>query len=293
MKRGIDVSTFQGKINWMDVRASGIDFAMIKATQGRSETQSYRDFTDSKFSANITGAHYVGMECGVYHYLTAQDVSEAIHEAEYFLSVIEPYRSCIDLYAAVDVESKYLPQDKTLLTQIVFAFCSRVEAAGYDPIIYTNLDWMQNRLNDISAYPLWLALWRNKANVPTVDKYPSLRIWQWGSETVSGISGKVDANLMIAEKPAGKETADQKPQKSQTSVKTDVETPSAWAADAFAWAKDQGILIGDGNGKYRPHDPLTREEACLIAKRTYDKIMDCAAAEVAKRMLAALKLKID
>ena len=61
MKRGIDVSTYQGKINWMDARASGISFAMIKATQGRSETQSYRDFTDSQFSANITGAHYVGM----------------------------------------------------------------------------------------------------------------------------------------------------------------------------------------------------------------------------------------
>lgn len=287
MKRGIDVSNYQGKINWMDARASGVDFAMIKATQGRSETQSYRDFTDSQFSANITGAHYVGMECGVYHLLTAQDVSEAIHEAEYFLSVIEPYRSCIDLYAAVDVESGHLPKDKKLLTQIVYTFCSRVEAAGYDPIIYTNLDWLTNRLNDVSAYPLWLALWRNKENVPSLEKYPALRIWQWGMEAVKGINGNVDANFMVAEKPAKKE----EPPKSQTVAGADAETPSVWAADAFAWAKENGILLGDGNGKYRPHDAMTREEACLVAKRVYDAAAKHAVASVVKCLKEAFGLK--
>lgn len=286
MKRGIDVSTFQGAIDWEKVCDSGIDFAMIKATQGRSETQSYRDFTDIKFTANITGASSVGIRCGVYHYLTAQTVAEALDEAEYYLSVIAPYKSNISLYAAVDVESKHLPNDKQLLTQIVCAFCARVESEGYDPIIYTNLDWMCNRLNDISAYPLWLALWRNKNNVPSVDKYPNLRIWQWGGEVVSGINGKVDANYMIAEK---RSTKNEKPK-----VENDAsECTSSWAEDAVEWAKENKILLGDGNGKYRPHDSLTREEACLIAKRTYDKIIDCAAAEVAKRMLAALKLKID
>ena len=284
MKRGIDVSTFQGKIDWTMVRSSGIDFAMVKATQGRSETQSYRDFTDSKFAANITGAHSNGIRCGVYHYLTAQSVAEAINEAEYFLSVIAPYRACISLYAAVDVESKYLPQDKRLLTQIVYAFCSRVEAAGYDPIIYTNLDWMANRLNDISAYPLWLALWRNKANVPSIEKYPNLRMWQWGGENVPGISGQVDSNLMIAEKPVEEKSAAKDDHTADTDKKVDTETPSSWAADAFSWAKDKGVLLGDGDGKYRPHDALTREEACLIAKRLHDQTVADTAAEILRRM---------
>ena len=287
MKRGIDVSTYQGKIDWTVVRSSGIDFSMIKATQGRSETQSYRDFTDSKFAANITGAHSNGIRCGVYHYLTAQDVSEAIHEAEYFLSVIAPYKACIALYAAVDVESKYLPNDKKMLTQIVFAFCSRVEAAGYDPIIYTNPDWLTNRLNDVSAYPLWLALWRDKNNVPSITKYRNLRIWQYGTETVAGIGGNVDSNFMIAEKPVKKE----EPPKTQTSVKTDAETPSAWAAEAFSWAQENGVLLGDGDGKYRPHDGLTREEACLIAQRVYDAAVKDAAVEVAKLLTEALDAK--
>jgi hypothetical protein len=63
------------------------------------------------------------------------------------------------------------------------------------------------------------------------------------------------------------------------------ETPSAWAADAVKRAKDKGILLGDGDGKYRPHDALTREEACLIASRLTDSV----AADIAERLMEALK----
>lgn len=288
MKRGIDVSTYQGNINWMDVRSTGIDFAMIKATQGRSETASYRDFTDSKFTANITGAHSVGIRCGVYHFLTAQTVPEAMKEAEYFLSVIEPFRKIISLYAAVDVESsKYLPNDKTLLTQIVFAFCSRVEAAGYDPMIYTNLDWMKNRLNDISAYPLWLALWRDRENVPTVKQFPSMRIWQWGTEAVKGIAGKPDANFMIAEKPKSETVETDKAVGGKKDARDN--TPSAWAEDDVRWAVENKIMRGDENGDLMLHQPLTREQSCAIAKRVYDLLIEDAADGVAQKLINALK----
>ena len=288
MKRGIDVSTYQGNINWMDVRSTGIDFAMIKATQGRSETAAYRDFTDSKFTANITGAHSVGIRCGVYHFLTAQTVPEAMKEAEYFLSVIEPFRKIISLYAAVDVESsKYLPNDKTLLTQIVFAFCSRVEAAGYDPMIYTNLDWMKNRLNDISAYPLWLALWRDRENVPTVKQFPSMRIWQWGTEAVKGIAGKPDANFMIAEKPKSETVETDKAVGGKKDTREN--TPSAWAEDDVRWAVENKIMRGDDKGDLMLHQPLTREQACAIAKRVYDLLIEDAADNVAQKLINALK----
>lgn len=288
MKRGIDVSTYQGNINWMDVRSTGIDFAMIKATQGRSETAAYRDFTDSKFTANITGAHSVGIRCGVYHFLTAQTVPEAMKEAEYFLSVIEPFRKIISLYAAVDVESsKYLPNDKTLLTQIVFAFCSRVEAAGYDPMIYTNLDWMKNRLNDISAYPLWLALWRDRENVPTVKQFPSMRIWQWGTEAVKGIAGKPDANFMIEEKPKSETVETDKAVGGKKDTRDN--TPSAWAEDDVRWAVENKIMRGDEKGDLMLHQPLTREQACAIAKRVYDLLIEDAADSVAQKLINALK----
>lgn len=292
MKRGIDVSTYQGDINWAKVKADGIDFAIIKATQGRSETGTYRNFTDSKFAANIVGADKCGVRTGVYHYLTAQTVSEAMEEAELFLSAIAPYRSIIDLWAVVDVESKHLPKDKTLLTQIVNTFCSRLVSAGYRPMVYTNPDFLQNRLNDVSYWDLWLALWRNKANVPSLSDYPNMKVWQWGAETVDGISGKVDANFMIAEMPV-EET---KPSKPQTSAKPTGQTvsgrdnnPAAWALDAVEWCVDNKILLGDQNGDLMLHQPMTREQACLVAKRLYDRAIEDAADIVAQRLIDALK----
>jgi GH25 family lysozyme M1 (1,4-beta-N-acetylmuramidase) len=285
MLRGIDVSTHQGTVDWDEVAGAGLSFAIIKATQGRSEaTAGLRNFTDSKFKRNITEAHRIGLRVGVYHYLTAQTVGEAMEEAKYFLSVIAPYKPLIDLWAVVDVESKYLPKDKTLLTQIVNTFCSCLVTAELEPMVYTNPDYLKHRLNDISYWPLWLALWRKKTNAPTVKDYPSMKLWQWGGEAISGINGNVDANFAIVDLPEIKEEPAPAPVQKPKPVTND-ETPSAWAAEAVKWAKVKGILLGDGDGKYRPHDALTREEACLIASRLTDSV----AADIAERLMEALK----
>lgn len=287
MKRGIDVSTYQGDINWAQVKADGIDFAFIKASQGRSVSNaSLRNFEDSKFAQNIVNANRWGIRIGVYHYLTAWNVTEAMQEAEYFLSVIAPYRSIIDLWAAVDVEDSRSPKDKTLMAQIVNTFCSRVEAEGYKPMVYTNPDWLTNKLGNVSHWDLWLALWRNKVNVPNAEKYPNLCVWQWGTETVDGISGKVDANFMISDIEVDE------PQKSETIAKPVTagkdNTASAWAADAVKWCVDNKILLGDDKGDLMLHQPMTREQACLVAQRLYDKIIDDAAGMAADRIIKAL-----
>ena len=292
MKRGIDVSTYQGDINWAQVKADGIDFAFIKASQGRSVSNaSLRNFTDSKFAQNIVNANRWGIRVGVYHYLTAWNVTEAMQEAEYFLSVIAPYRFFIDLWAAVDVEDSRSPKDKTLMAQIVNTFCSRVEADGYKPMVYTNPDWLTNKLGNVSHWDLWLALWCNKANVPTVDKYPNLHVWQWGSETVDGIRGKVDANYMIydveVEEPPKTETV-AKPNQFVDANKKD-NTASAWAADAVKWCVDNKILLGDDKGDLMLHQPLTREQACLVAQRLYSLILEDATTHVAKKFWEALR----
>lgn len=249
MIRGIDVSTFQGKVNWAEVKADGIDFVMIKATQGRSVTGTYENFKDSRFEDNIKGAHKAGLRIGVYHYLTAQTVGEALAEAGFFTSAIAPYRSYIDLWAAVDVEEdKYLTEDKKLLTQIVHTFCSRVQGEGFDPMVYTNPSYLTYRLGDMSMWPLWLALWRDKDNVPSKEKYPSMKMWQWGVSAVKGVAGDVDSNFLF--EPVGDE-------------------PSSWAVDSVEWAKRVGILIGDERGDCHPHDTLTREEMCVMLSRFY------------------------
>lgn len=285
MKRGIDVSTYQGDINWAQVKADGIDFAFIKATQGRSvSNSSLRNFTDSKFAQNIVNANRWGIRIGVYHYLTAWNVSEAMQEAEYFLSVIAPYRYFIDLWAAVDVEDSRSPKDKTLMAQIVNTFCSRVEAEGYRPMVYTNPDWLTNKLGNVSHWDLWLALWRNKANVPTADKYPNLRVWQWGTEAVDGIAGKPDANYMICDIEV-----EELPKSETVETAKQDNTPSEWAKEAVKWSKDNKIIVGDSNGDLGLHGTVTVEQMCVFAKRIYDKAVDDAAGEIGKRLIAALK----
>ena len=198
--RGVDVSVYQGEIDWKKTAADGIRFAMIKATQGRSVSNpALRDFTDSRFAENVRDTFAAGLACGAYHYLTAQDEAEAVHEAEVFLSAVTPFQKQLTLGAAVDVEDSRLPRDRALLTAVVRAFCRRVSRAGMEIMVYTNPDHLQNRMQNLTEYGLWLALWRDKHNPPSGERYPNLRIWQWGTEKVSGIAGKPDANFGTAD----------------------------------------------------------------------------------------------
>lgn len=225
MIHGIDVSTHQGTINWKRAAASGsVDFAMIKATQGRGEgaaTKLLRRFTDSQFKRNITGAFAAGIPCGVYHYMTAQSVQEAYSEAQYFIDIIAPYRGKISLWAAVDVESvPYLSNlSKPELTRIAKAFMDRIASEGYKPMLYTNPDHLRYRFEPgaFDNSEIWLAHW-GTANPMNVS---NTRIWQYGSKgtdsdlrrgwatigggRIPGISAACDVNHGYFELPGNAE----------------------------------------------------------------------------------------
>lgn len=195
--KGIDVSTLQGSIDWGKVRAAGYEFAMIKATQGRGEgaaTRLLRRFTDSKFKRNIEAAAKSGLACGVYHYMTARSVDEAAEEAEYFCSIIKPYRDCITLWAAVDVESEmYLSKiGKCELYRIVSEFMTCVQELGFKPMLYTNPNYLKYRLpaGAFDESEIWLAHY----NVDKPMAVPNTRIWQKGTDRVSGVNGVCDVN---------------------------------------------------------------------------------------------------
>lgn len=195
--KGIDVSTLQGVINWNKVKAAGIEFAMIKATQGRGEgaaTRNLRVFTDSKFATNIKNAHNAGISCGVYHYFTAQNNSEAKYEAAYFTDAIKSYKKYIDLWCAVDVESEpYLKTvDSKTLTGATKTFMDYVKKAGYKPILYTNPNYLKYRFtpNAFNSYDIWLAHWGVKKPMTV----PNTQIWQYGTGRIAGINADVDMN---------------------------------------------------------------------------------------------------
>lgn len=191
---GIDVSTLQGNINWGKVREK-VDFAMVKASQGRGETKAtknLRNFTDSCFTKNMNGAASAELPVGVYHYMTAQNEKEAVAEADYFIKVITPCKEKLSLWAAVDVESEqYLKGlGKPELTAIVRAFLDRTKKAGYRPMLYTNPNFLTYRFEKDAflSTDIWLAHWGVKKPM----QVRNLQIWQHSIGRVSGINTDVD-----------------------------------------------------------------------------------------------------
>lgn len=195
--KGIDVSTLQGVIDWKKVSGAGVEFAMIKATQGRGEgvaTRHLKRFTDGKFKKNIVAASDAGIFCGVYHYMTAQTVAEAREEALYFCSIVAPYREYISLWAAVDVESgMHLGNlGRYELAKVVREFMDTVKANGYKPMLYTNPNYLKYKFPPgvFDGDEIWLAHY----NVKKPMQVPNTRIWQYGTGGVDGIKVECDVN---------------------------------------------------------------------------------------------------
>lgn len=216
----IDVSTWNGNIDWEQVFKSGVKYAMIRSSFG-VENQNQ---IDNKFARNIKNAVSAGIKCGIYHYSYAQSVSEAKSEADFCIKTIKNYK--IELPVAFDIEDSSLTHlGKDLLTNIVIAFCDRIKEAGYIPMLYCNPNWLSNYLHKdklLGKYDLWLAQWQ--VSQPSYD----CCIWQYSdSGTVSGVSGNVDLNYIYknyadsASKPSKPASAKptKKPDKTDSAIK--------------------------------------------------------------------------
>lgn len=189
--KGIDTSFYQGDIDWAKVKADGVEFAMIKASQGRTAEYD-APFTDSKFIQNRSGAGQNGIYWGCYHYLCARNLAEAKQEAEYFVDLVKPYKDEMKLWAAVDVEdSGYMGQlSYNERSEIVDTFCKIVKAAGLRPMVYANSWWLDTRFKYPEGVPVW------EANL-SIDRIPErAKVWQYSfTGKVDGIGGDVDMNM--------------------------------------------------------------------------------------------------
>ena len=190
--KGIDVSKWNGRIDWKKVKKAGIDFCIIRT--GYSKT------VDHKFKYNIEEAIENGLQIGVYHFSYATTNAKAREEAEFCLKLIKPYRKYITLgvwfdyeYDSVSYSRRYgVYPTKKSVTSLAKTFCSTVEKNGYSTGIYTNLDFSSNYFTKevLNKYPTWIAVW-GKMNYH--GKYV---MWQYtDSGRVDGIHGKVDMNI--------------------------------------------------------------------------------------------------
>ncbi len=195
---GIDVSQFNGSINWGFVKRSGIDFSFIRVgIRGYGSAGNFRE--DSNYRANIQAAKQAGVPVGVYFVTQATTEAEAIEEANWVIERVEPYG--VEYPIAIDIESPGLERptdiprtqnlDKNTRTQLAKVFCQTIQNNGYTPIIYTNLNWANNYLNmsQLTEFDTWIAQYRSAGTTYTGE----YSIWQYTSSgTVNGILGCVD-----------------------------------------------------------------------------------------------------
>lgn len=195
---GVDVSVYQEDIDWKQVKASGVDFAMIRVGF-RGYGPSGIVSEDSRFRENITGALDAGLQVGVYFFSQATNVWEAQEEANFVLNAIKDYN--ITFPVVFDWERITNASARTdglpggTITLCAKTFCDTVAQAGYTPMVYFNLDlgYLGYDLNQLKDYPFWLAEYRT---TPTF--FYDFAMWQYTAKgSVPGIKGNVDLNLYL------------------------------------------------------------------------------------------------
>lgn len=201
---GIDVSTFQGEIDWTQVKSAGVEFAMIRAGfRGYGESGAIHE--DTHFVQNIQGALGAGLEVGVYFFSQAVTEEEAREEAQSVLHWISPYTITypvvFDWENVEDPAARTSGLDPELVANCARAFCDAVQEAGYTPMVYFNRNQGYNVYNlaQLSGYEFWLA---GYTTIP--DFAYAFQMWQYSSTgTVPGIEGPVDLNICMVDYPEG------------------------------------------------------------------------------------------
>ena len=189
---GIDVSKWNGTIDWNAVKNSGVSYVIIRVGYRGSSQGALIE--DPKFKTNIKGATAAGIKVGVYFFTQAVDEVEAVQEASMVLDRISGYKISYPVF--LDVEGSGGRGDKidsATRTAVCKAFCNTIQNAGYTAGVYANKTWLSQKMDAgaLSAYKIWLAQY---AKTPTyTGRYD---LWQYRSNgKVSGISGNVDLNL--------------------------------------------------------------------------------------------------
>lgn len=189
---GIDVSKWNGSIDWKAVKNSGVTFVIIRCGYRGSVNPVL--VVDPKFTANIKGATDAGLKVGVYFFTQAVNEVEAVYEASYVLDLIKNYKITYPVFLDVEASGGRADKiDKDTRTKVCKAFCQTIQNSGYTAGIYANKNWLTEKIDvsQLNNFRIWLAQY---AATPTyTGRYD---MWQYKSTgRINGISGDVDMNL--------------------------------------------------------------------------------------------------
>ncbi len=195
--RGVDVSRFQGEIDWETAVENGVEFAILRV--GGRYQQSGEIYDDRRFEEYYEGASAAGLRLGVYFYSQAVNTAEAVEEADYVLRMIAGKR--IDGPVVFDWESAGISGARTngipapVITDCAIAYCERVKAAGYTPMVYLMRydGYMRYELDRLLDYDWWYA---GEYDGASPAFFYDFQMWQYTSSALlDGFEGKVDMDL--------------------------------------------------------------------------------------------------
>ncbi len=186
---GIDVSKWNGNIDWTKVKNAGISYAIIRVGYRGSSKGSLID--DSMFKTNIAGATAAGVKVGVYFFSQAVNEVEAVEEASMVIDRISGYGLSLPVYLDVEKSGGRGDNiDKNMRTAVCKAFCQTISNAGYRAGVYSNKNWLTEKINtgELTGYSIWVAHYND-----TCGYTGSYSMWQYTDKgSVDGISGNVD-----------------------------------------------------------------------------------------------------
>ena len=198
IRKGVDVSHHQGTIDWEKVKADGYEFAILRIGY-RGYGQSGGLYVDKEFKNNIKNAHKAGLDVGVYIFSQAINETEALEEADLVIEQLQG--ETLELPVTFDPELIRTDDARTdnvtgeQFTKNTIAFCEKIEKAGYEAMIYSNMYWESFLfdLEQLSDYTIWYADYEKVPQTPYQFEF-----WQYSDKgQVDGISGKTDLNIQF------------------------------------------------------------------------------------------------
>lgn len=261
--KGIDVSKYQGSINWKKVKASGVDFAIVRV--GFRGYGGGKISIDPTFDTNMKNAIAAGVEIGVYFFSQAINEKEAKEEAEACVKVCQPYKLTYPIYIDMEKDDTGRFANANLNTSqrtaIAESFCKTAISYGYTGGIYANKYWLNTKLDSAelqNSYAIWLAHYTN-----CTDYKGEYDLWQYSDQgSVNGITGAVDENVFF-NKPNSK-TRNAAVSAGETNAETETESETVMTKNMFLLNEKIGDVIADGK--------INAKDATAVLKYSASKL---------------------
>lgn len=248
---GIDVSYYQGSIDWVKVKEAGVEFVIIRLGYRGYETGDI--CLDKEFENYIQGASEAGIDIGVYFFSQAVTVEEALEEAEFVKENIEAWEITYPVVYDWEIIGEEAARTNSvspeMLTDCAVAFCESVKSAGYIPMVYSNKRqaYLKFDLRRLADYDFWLADFNDET-----DFYYQYNIWQYSyTGVIDGIENEVDMNICFNRyvnddkdtETTDNEDASREQEQSETAALSEVETEEASAETTDTAEETNGMAV--------------------------------------------------